>query len=81
MTYGIVNRGDGWLTPFDVGFFVVLGLMVLGRWLEFQSGAAQTATGEPATWSDFTHYAAGLLAVGLAVWVAANLLANVWLAR
>jgi hypothetical protein len=81
MTYGIVHRGDGWLTPFDLGFFVVLGLMVLGRWVEFRGGDPQTASGEPATWPDFTRYVGGVLVVGLALWVGANLLANVWLAR
>lgn len=47
--YGIVSGGTGWLTGLDAGFAVVVGLMLLGRWVEQRSGTATTLTGEPAT--------------------------------
>jgi hypothetical protein len=55
--------------------------MLLGRWLEFRGGHAQTATGEPATRADLRRYLVTATVVGLLVWVAANVVANHWLAR
>ena len=73
---GIAGRRDGWLGPSDLFYFVVLAGMYLGRWTEFRSGAALTATGEPATALDLRRYAWGLGLLGLGAWVAANLIGH-----
>ena len=65
----IATRGGGWLTPPDLGYLAVLAVMIGGRWLEYRSGHAQTASGEPATADHFRRYVVGASAVGLAVWV------------
>lgn len=73
---GIAGRRDGWLGPSDLFYFVVLAGMYLGRWMEFRTGDALTATGEPATALDLRRYACGLGLIGLVVWVAANIIGN-----
>lgn len=73
---GIAGQHDGWLGPADLFYLVVLGGMYLGRWTEFRTGQALTATGEPATDRDLRRYAWGLGLLGLAVWVAANVIGN-----
>ncbi len=81
LALNIAQRGTGWLTPIDLGYFLILGGMLLGRWLEFRSGSAMTATGEPATASDLRRYMVTAAIAGLALWAAANLLGNHWLGR
>jgi hypothetical protein len=51
------------------------GLIVV-RWLDFRCGSAQTAEGEPATPAHLRRYIIGALAIGLVVWVTANVLGN-----
>lgn len=75
----ILNSGTGWVTLVDGAFFVVLGAILLARWIEYRSGHALTATGEPATAAHFRRYALGLLLICGAVWVLANLAGNHWL--
>jgi hypothetical protein len=80
LAIGIANRGQGWLTPVDIAFLVVLAAMVAARWLEFRRGAALKGTGEPATRTDLLRYVPIAVATGLAVWIVANLVGNYWLA-
>jgi hypothetical protein len=72
----ITERRDGWFSPLDGLYFVVLGGILLGRWLEFRSGRPLTATGEPATVAHLRRYALVLSLLGVAVWVVANLVGN-----
>jgi hypothetical protein len=72
-------NGNGWFTAADLAFFVVLALMLAGRWLEFYGGNPQTADGEPATPRHLHRYWLGAGLGGLACWVAANLVGNHWL--
>jgi divalent metal cation (Fe/Co/Zn/Cd) transporter len=74
--WGIVSQGTGWFTRLDAAFAVVVGLMVLGRWVEQRSGSATTLTGEPATLEQCKRYATILLPSAAVVWVAANLIGN-----
>ncbi len=47
VVYAIIVNGRGWLTGWDALFARLVALMVAGRWAEFRSGAATTATGDP----------------------------------
>ncbi|MBI4579743.1 MAG: hypothetical protein HY718_08580 [Planctomycetes bacterium] len=76
LTYLIVARGNGWLTPYDAGFGALAGLMVLGRWIEYRSGSATTLTGAEAGGSHFVRYARRFAPLALLVWIAANVLGN-----
>ncbi len=78
LAYAIVNVGSGWLTVADIAFFLVLGGVVLARWIEFQGGNPQKATGEPATPADLHRFVVVTLILGLVVWVIANLIGNHW---
>jgi hypothetical protein len=73
---GISERRDGWFGALDLIYFVVLGGMLLGRWLEFQYSRPLTATGEPAGVHHLRRYALVLGALGLGAWLAANLIGN-----
>jgi hypothetical protein len=72
----IAQRADGWLAAPDLIYFLVLGGMLLGRWIEFRGGNPLTGMGEPATEADLRRYwfLAGL--IGMGVWVVANLVGN-----
>ena len=79
--YFIVTSATGWRTPADLIYFLVLGGMVLGRWLEFRGGNPRNSLGEPVTAADLRRYVLRVATIGPAVWVLANLLGNHVLAR
>lgn len=79
--YFIVTSGTGWTTTADVLYFVILGGMMLGRWMEFRGGSPETTTGEPATIADFRHYILMVVTIGPIVWVLTNLVGNHLLAK
>lgn len=76
VAYGIVSGGAGWLTALDAVFAGVVGLMILGRWVDQRSGSGLTLTGEPATESQLRRYVTMLMAVACVVWVIANVAGN-----
>lgn len=78
--FNIVMGGNGWFTLADIVFLVLLGGIVLSRWLEFQGGNPQTADGQPATPAQLHRYMLIATIVGLSVWIVANFLGNHWLA-
>ena len=51
--------------------------MLLGRWVEFRSGGARTADGEPAMPGHLRRYLFWTTIIGLTIWVAAGLIGNV----
>ena len=79
--YFIVTSGTGWTTTADLLFFIILGGMILGRWLEFRGGSPETSTGERATAADLHRYILIVVTAGPAVWVVANILGNYVLRR
>lgn len=76
ITWGIVSRGNGWFTGLDAAFGIVVGLMLLGRWVEQRSGTATTLTGEPAAPEQFRRFMTLLPPLAAAVWIIANLAGN-----
>jgi len=74
LTLSIVSRGKSWFTVPDLAFFVFLCFLPLARWYEFHAGSPQTSTGEPASAYHLRRYALAAFIIGLAVWVAANVL-------
>lgn len=81
LTFVILQMGQGWLTAADIAFLAILAGVILARWLEFQGGQPQTATGEPATPAHLRRFIVAALPIGLGIWVIANLLGNHWLLR
>jgi hypothetical protein len=75
-TVYIVFQGTGWHTPADYVFFATVGAMVFGRWLEVLGGRPLTSEGAPATEKDFYRYVAGLVVLGLSMWMLANAFGN-----
>jgi hypothetical protein len=80
-TYFIVTSGTSWTSTADLLFFIILGGMILGKWLEFRGGSPETSTGEPATAADLRRYILMVVMAGPAVWVVANILGNYVLRR
>ena len=72
----ITERHDGWFSPLDLIYFLVLGGTVFGRWTEFRYTRPMTAMGEPATAAHLRRYTLVLSTIGLGIWVAANLVGN-----
>jgi hypothetical protein len=72
----ITKRRDGWFSPLDLIYFVVLGGMLVGRWTEFRYAQPMTATGEPATAAHLRRYTLVISTLGLGIWFAANLVGN-----
>lgn len=73
---GIVNAGTGWFTALDGLFALVVGAMLLGRWVERRSGSATTVAGEASTPDQFRRYMTGLPIAAAGVWIVANVLGN-----
>ena len=65
----ILTQRSGWFTIWDVGFGAIVLLMLTGRWIEQRSGAATTATGEPATVQHFKRYVRALCPIAGGVWI------------
>jgi len=65
----LVGKDKALLSLADAGYFTALAAMLLGRCVEFSSGHALTATGEPATTSHLRRYLIGAAAIGLGVWL------------
>jgi hypothetical protein len=74
--YRTVVQRDGWTSVRDAVYPLILALMIGGRWLEIRSGAAMTATGEPATINHFKRYVVVLLPAAVVVWIAAKVIGN-----
>lgn len=81
LTFKIVEYGNGWLTAFDFAFLSIVAGMLLARGFEFFKGHPRTADGAPATPAHFRKYALGVLALGIPIWIAANVLGNYVLTR
>lgn len=65
LALSIARRNTGWLTLLDLCFRLILGGMLLGRWLEFRSGTAVTGIGGPAMPADLRRYLVVATLVGL----------------
>ena len=76
ITLTIVLKSRGWFTMVDLAFFVVLGLALLGRWLEFQGENPRTAYDEPASPAHLRRFLLIAPVAGIAIWIAANVLGN-----
>lgn len=74
LALSIVSQGRSWLTTTDFIFLGCVLLLPLARWYEFHAGEPRTSTGDPATERDLRRYMAGALAVGVGIWIGANVL-------
>ena len=76
-TVMILNSpGAGWRTGADIVYWVALGGMILGRWVEHQAGSPRNAMGEPAGPTDLRRYVLVVATLGPAIWLAANFVSN-----
>jgi hypothetical protein len=64
-------RASRW-DPSDLGYFACLLAIVLGRWIEFQSGFGLTAEGEPVTAQQVRRFTVAAVGIGVAVWASAT---------
>lgn len=71
-----LERGGGWMTAIDLAYFVVLGITILARVLDFQTEVRRQRWEHHSTSADLRRYVPGILLVGLAVWRIANLIGN-----
>jgi hypothetical protein len=79
LCFDLTKKGGGWMTGPDVAYLTTLALMLAARVLDFRSGNAMTTYGEPLTAVGLTRYLVVAGGLGLAAWVAANVVGNHWL--
>lgn len=75
-TVAIVMQGTGWLTGLDLLFAGIVGLILVGRWIEHRSGSGTTLSGEPESANDYQRYMIVFPIALAVVWVVANVLGN-----
>jgi hypothetical protein len=79
IAFFILTR-PGWRLGINIAYFVTLVAIVLGRWIEHLGGNPKTSTGEPSTPADLRRFILFTIFGWLALWLAANLIANYVLA-
>ena len=75
----LILKADGLWTSSDGFYAAGLAAMFVGRWLEFRSGAAETADGKPVSTRDVHRYYLLLGSSGLAIWLIATAIRTLWL--
>ncbi len=80
-TIAILQNPGGWFTSPNLAFLVLLPMTVLARWLEYWGGDPRTATGEAAAPDDLRRYVLFAMPIGLGIWIVANLIGNLLLAK
>jgi hypothetical protein len=75
----LILKADGFWTSSDGFYAAGLAAMFVGRWLEFRSGAAETADGKPVSTRDVHRYYLLLGSSGLAIWLIATAIRTFWL--
>ena len=78
-TVSLVFTASGFWTAADGCYAAGLGAMFAGRWLEFRSGAAETADGKPASAHDIHRYSLLLGGCGVLVWLTVSAIRTLWL--
>ena len=72
----LIARGPRWTLTFkDVLFWILVGLVVLLRYVDMKWFSKRTADGEPVSTQDFRRYVAGLVGFWLALWALGHSLA------
>jgi hypothetical protein len=74
--FGNTMEDKSWFSGADLAFFILLGLVVLARWVEQRSGQCTLADGQASTWKDFRRYVGVVVPVALAIWAASNVIGN-----
>ncbi len=62
----------------DLGFWIVVGCLVISRYVDIRYLNGQTAESEPATMNHWRRYSAMLLAVALGVWGLTHVIGRIW---
>jgi hypothetical protein len=76
MLVKIAEQGDGWATGHDVTFFVLMFAAVGARWIDYRCGDPITGQGKGAKPGGAGRYTLLIVPLGLALWIAANLIGN-----
>jgi len=69
VTLSLFKKRDSFWDPSDLGYFVCLLAIVVGRWIEFRSGCGLTADGEPVSARQVRRFTVAATVLGLAVWL------------
>jgi hypothetical protein len=76
LTLKIAFSQDGWGSPSDVAFPLVLAATIAARWISFRNGDRLNTFGEVTTLNQLRRYSVVFLCAGVVVWIATNMLAN-----
>ncbi|MBN2581201.1 MAG: hypothetical protein JXB10_19625 [Pirellulales bacterium] len=79
LLYSNATEDASWWSWIDIGFFLVLGWIIVARWVDQRSGQSTTADGSPSTWQDFRHFVKVVFPSALILWAVTNVLGNYFL--
>jgi len=65
LTYKIAFSKDGWVTPSDIAFPIILASTVAARWISFRCGDRSNTIGEVTTLDELRRYSVIFISVGL----------------
>jgi len=72
LAIAIAEKRQGWLGAASLLFLIMLVVTLLARWIDFRSGHATTADGQPATAADLRRFTITTALVGMGVWLVCN---------
>lgn len=66
---GLISQQPVWtITLLDAGYVLVVGTLLISRYLDVKRYGGETANGEPATSSHLVRYGVGVTVLGAALW-------------
>ena len=74
----IFHNPSGFLGAADAWFWVLVGTLVVARYVDIRYFKGMTAEGKPASIADWRQYEVFLLVVSLVLWLSANALGHLW---
>jgi hypothetical protein len=74
--YANATEDQSWFSLADLAFFIILGLIVLARWLDQRSGQCLLMDGQVSTWKDFRRFLCIFVLTALLIWVVTNVIGN-----
>ena len=74
--YGNTTEDKSWFSETDLAYFIILGSVVLARWLDQRSGQCTLSDGQASTWKDYRRFVYVFVPSAFFAWVATNVIGN-----
>jgi hypothetical protein len=74
--YVNTTEDKSWISGTDLMYFIILGFVVLARWVDQRSGQCTLTDGQVSTWDDFRRFVRVFVPSALVIWVVTNVIGN-----